>query len=138
VSPLQVETSDEKLDQLIAAFAGELETEAVMDSAESKARSFHDDQVAAETGAHGLVDETVHIIQALSDAEADARARRTKSATDWLLLCLTLGFLYLGIKLGSPNGNGSLFFILVAACCGVWWISRLKIGSSNPTEDKST
>jgi hypothetical protein len=35
-NPLHVETTDEKLDQLIAAFVGELETEAVMDSTESE------------------------------------------------------------------------------------------------------
>lgn len=135
--PSQVETSDEKLDQLIAAFAGELETEAAIDRAESETQSFRPAEVGAETeahapvgaetDAHGLVDETMHIAQGLSDASA----RRTKSATDWLLLFTTLGFLYLGVKLDSANGNGGPFFIFVAAVCGVWWISRLKVGSSN-------
>lgn len=129
---LPVETSDEKLDQLIAAFAGELETEAVMDSAESKARSFHDDQAGANTDAHGLVGETVQIIQTLSSAEADARARRRRSATDWLPLLLALGFLYLGIKVTSPDSNAGLFFMVVGGLCGLWWIGTLKVASNNP------
>jgi hypothetical protein len=133
-NPLHVETTDEKLDQLIAAFVGELETEAVMDSTEPKARSSRPVQPGAKTEADGLVDETVQIVKILSDA----KARRTKSATDWFLLFSTLGFLYLSIKMDGPNGNGGLFFLVVAGICGVWWISRLKVGSGNTIEDKSS
>jgi hypothetical protein len=131
-NPLHIETTDEKLDQLIAAFVGELETEAVMDSTESNTRSSRPVQSGAKAEADGLVDETVQIVKTLSDA----KARRTKSATDWFLLFSTLGFLYLSIKMDSPSGNGGLFFLIVAGICGIWWISRLKVASGNTTEDK--
>jgi hypothetical protein len=127
-TPLQVETSDEKLDQLIAAFAGELETEAVMDSAESKTRSLGPVQVEAEADAPGLVDETVQIIQTLSDQKAS----RTKSAKDWLPLLLALGFLYLGFKIDSPSSNAGLVFMVAGGLCALWWIVKLKVASTNP------
>jgi hypothetical protein len=133
-TPLQVETTDEKLDQLIAAFVGELETEAVIGSTEAKTRSSRPVQVGAETDAQGLVEETVQIVKTLSDA----KARKTKWATHLLPLLLALGFLFLGIGVGGPSSNGGPFFMLVSALCGIWWMQNLKTASSNTTEDKSS